>query len=609
MYIRKSLRTHKGKTYTNYLLVKSVSTEKGPRQKVICSLGDLSPRPEAEWLKLAHKLESSLVGQVPLDQQDAEVAALVKKVREREGRVAPSPQTGDLVEVHTDGVRTEEEREGGSIHVGHQFWKKLEMDRILAAVGMKERLAALTCGMVLNRLIQPCSEHAMTGWMGRTALGDVLEMDLRTLSHHALYRQMDRLWPNRASIEGALTERERTLFNLDTTLFLYDVTSTYFEGQALGNEKAARGYSRDGRPDAKQVVVGMAVNRDGFPLAHEVFKGNTPDTKTLDSMLTVLGERVGIAEGQTVVVDRGMGFEENLNQIRARKLHYVVACRQTERDRYWEAFDDAEGFDRVERMPSPTNPYQSKSGIRVKIQEAGEERVVLVMSEERVAKDRAIREKQEGRLLKDVAKLQKRVARGTLAQEIKIGEAIGRLKERYPRVARYYALGYDAGNNAVTCDLDIEKRKRAEDLDGSYLLKTDRQDVTAEEIWRIYMLLTRAEKAFRTMKSPLAERPIFHQVEHRVETHIFLCVLAYHLLVAIEKTLVDQDVHTSWATVRETLKTHQVSTIVLPASNGKVLKIRRDSTPEPEHRKLYDLLRVPHQIITPRKQWLNPSES
>jgi hypothetical protein len=146
MYIRKSLRTHKGKTYTNYLLVKSVSTEKGPRQKVICSLGDLSPRPEAEWLKLAHKLESSLVGQVPLDQQDTEVAALVKKVREREGRVAPSPQTGDLVEVHTDGVRTEEEREGGSIHVGHQFWKKLEMDRILAAVGMKERLAALTCG-------------------------------------------------------------------------------------------------------------------------------------------------------------------------------------------------------------------------------------------------------------------------------------------------------------------------------------------------------------------------------------------------------------------------------------------------------------------------------
>jgi transposase len=609
MYIRKSLRTHKGKTYTNYLLVKAVATDKGPRQKVICSLGDLSPRPEAEWLKLAHKLESSLVGQVPLAQQDAEVAALVKKVREREGRIAPSPQAGDLVEVHTDGVRTEEEREGGSIHVGHQFWKKLEMDRILAAVGMEERLAALTCGMVLNRLIHPCSEHAMTGWMGRTALGDVLGMDLRTVSHHALYRQMDRLWPNRAFIEGALTERERTLFTLDTTLFLYDVTSTYFEGQALGNGKAARGYSRDGRPDAQQVVVGMAVNRDGFPLAHEVFKGNTPDTKTLDSMLTVLGERVGIAEGQTVVVDRGMGFEENLNQIRARKLHYVVACRQGERDRYWEAFDEAEGFDRVERMPSPTNPYQKKSGVRVKIQDAGEERVVLVMSEERVAKDRAIREKQEGRWGKDVAKLQKRVAQGKLAQELKIGEAIGRLKERYPRVARYYALGYDAENKAVTCAVDSEKRKRAEDLDGSYLLKTDRQDLTAEEVWRIYSLLTRAEKAFRTMKSPLAERPIFHQLEHRVETHIFLCVLAYHLLVAIEKTLVDQDVHTSWATVRETLKTHQVATIVLPASNSKVLKIRRDSTPEPAHRNLYDLLRVPHQIITPRKQWLDPSES
>jgi len=612
MYIRKALRTHKGKTYTNYLLVKSVATAKGPRQKVICSLGDLSPRPEAEWLKLAHKLESSLVGQVPLIQQDAKVAALVKKVREREGRVHgamdPSQRASDLVEVHTDGVRLEEAREGGSIHVGHQFWKRLEMDRILKVAGMEERLVALTCGMVMNRLIQPCSEYAMTEWMGRTALGDVLGMDMGIVSHHALYRQMDRLWPNRAAMERALTERERTLFNLDTTLFLYDVTSTYFEGQALGNGKAARGYSRDGRPDAKQVVVGMAVNRDGFPLAHEVFKGNTPDTKTLDPMLTALGERVGIREGQTVVVDRGMGFEENLNQIRARKLHYVVACRQGERDRHWEAFEEEEGFERVERTVSPTNPYQKKSGIRVKIKEAGEERVVLVMSEERVAKDRAIREKQEGRLVEDVTKLQKRVAQGKLAQELKIGEAIGRLKERYPRVARYYALGYDAGKKAVTCELDIEKRKRAEDLDGSYLLKTDRTDLTAEEIWRIYMLLTRAEKAFRNMKSPLAERPIFHQLEHRVETHIFLCVLAYHLLVAIEKTLLDQDVHTSWATVREILNTHQVATIVLPASNGKVLNIRQSSTPEPAHRKLYDLLQVPHQIITPRKQWVSPSE-
>ena len=613
MYIRTSLRKHKGKTYTNYLLVKSVATEKGPRQKVICSLGDLSPRPEAEWLKLAHKVESSLMGQGALNQQDADVAAIVEKVRGREGRAQraaePSQRAGDLVEVHTDAVRTEEEREVGSIHVGHQFWKRLEMDRILEEVGMEERLIALTCGMVMNRLIQPCSEHAMTGWMGRTALGDVLGMDLRTLSHHALYRQMDRLWPNRETIESGLAEREASLFNLDRTILFYDVTSTYFEGEAARVLKAKRGYSRDKRPDAKQVLVGLGINGDGFPVAHETYEGNMLDTRTLDHMLDAMDRRIGLREGQTVVVDRGMAFEENIAQIKARGLHYVVAARQAERDQHLDAFLDGEDFEEVIRIPSPTNPFQKKSRLRVKQVEADGERHILCISEERVEKDRAIREKQEQRLLADVEKLAKRVRAGKLVLEIKIGEAIGRLKERYPRVARYYDFSYDPATKTVACAVLQEKRKAAEDLDGSYLLKTDRTDLTAEEAWRIYSMLTRAENAFRNLKSPLAERPIFHQIDRRVETHIFLCILAYHLLVAIEKTFLDQGIHTSWATVREILKTHQVSTIVLPAGNGRVLKIRRDSTPEPSHRKLYDLLRVPHQIMTPRKRWVAPSDS
>jgi transposase len=607
MYIRKSLRSSKGKTYTNYLLVKSVATKKGPRQRVICSMGDLSPRTEGEWLKLAHKVESSLVGQVPLAQQDAEVAAIVAKVRAREARAMQrtgSPAEGsDLVEVHTDGVRQEEAREGGSLHVGYQFWKRLEMDRILEEVGLAERERALACGMVMNRLIHPCSEHAMPGWMNRTALGDVLGLDLRALSHHALYRQMDGLWPNREKIELRLASREARLFNLDRTIVFYDVTSTYFEGEAKGIRKAKRGYSRDGRPDAKQVLVGMGINGDGFPVAHEIFEGNLLDTQTLTRMLEAMDHRIGLKAGQTVVVDRGMAFEENLEQIRARGLHYVVAARQAERDRYLDAFEDGEGLEEVIRVPSPTNPYQKKSRVRVKQVEAGGECHILCISEERVEKDRAIREKQEKRLLADVEKLTRRVREGTLVREIKIGEAIGRLKEWYPRVARYYDFSYDAATKTVTCAVLREKRAAAGNLDGSYLLKTDRKDLTAEEAWRIYMMLTRAENAFRTMKSPLAERPIFHQIDRRVETHIFLCVLAYHLLVAIEKTLLDQGVHTSWATVRESLKTHQVITIVLPASNGKILKIRRCTVPEPLHKKLYDLLDVPHRIISPRKWW------
>jgi len=170
-------------------------------------------------------------------------------------------------------------------------------------------------------------------------------------------------------------------------------------------------------------------------------------------------------------------------------------------------------------------------------------------------------------------------------------------------VARYYTIDYDPEKKGLTCHLNQAKRGQAEKLDGSYILKSDRGDLSAEEGWRFYMLLTRAENAFRSMKSPLLMRPIHHQREDRVETHIFLSVLAYHLLVAIEKTLLDQGVHTSWDTVRETLRTHQVCTVVLPADGGSVLRIRRASTPEPQHVELYERLGVPAKIMAPRKTW------
>jgi len=170
-----------------------------------------------------------------------------------------------------------------------------------------------------------------------------------------------------------------------------------------------------------------------------------------------------------------------------------------------------------------------------------------------------------------------------------------------PRVARYYAIGYEAATASVTWAENTEKKEVAKRLDGGYLLKTDRQDLTDEEIWRTYVLLTRVEAAFRAMKSPLCERPIFHRLEHRVQTHIFLCVLAYHLLVLIEKMFLDAGIHTSWATLRKELTTHQVVTVVLPTSNGDVLKIRKGSTPEPRHKAIYATLHIPSQVMKPVK--------
>lgn len=618
MYIRKASRTYKGKTYFNYLLVESHLTPKGPRQKIICSLGDLSPRPKEQWLELARKLENALTGQQDLfasASPDPELETLVAKLKAGPRRrraqqdqqaLAASVEPGEeKIAVLTGAVRSEQSREAGPVHVGYQFWQRLGIEAILQEAGLRERARQLSCAMTLNRLIHPASELATPEWIRTTALPDILGVDFQDLAEDALYRNLDKLHPRRNEIEAALAERERNLFDLDQTVFLYDVTSTYFEGCALANPKAQRGYSRDHRGDCKQVLVGLAVNRDGFPLAHEVMAGNRHDSTTLDEMLAALDRRVGLREGQTVVVDRGMSGEENLEKIRARGLHYLVAAPYSERHEWLEEFQDAAEFEEVWRGPSPRNPFQKKSTIQVKLRKAGGETHVLCVSSERKEKDRAIRQAHEKRLVADLAKLEKRVAKGqgkgTKPEEVQ--QSIGRLRERYSRVARYYRMEYDAQAKTFHYSLDEAKRAQAEKLDGSYLLKTDREDLSADETWRIYILLTRAEAAFRTLKSPLGERPVFHHKEGRVEAHIFLCVLAYHLLISIEKTLLNQGVHTSWATVREMLKTHQVNTIVLPTDGGPVLRIRKGTTPEPAHRDLYAKLGIDPQVIQPRKSW------
>lgn len=404
MYIRKNTRKYKDRTYTNHLLVESVHTPEGPRQRTVCSLGDLKPRSRANWLKLVHQVEEALVGQGELFEAGAETKAIASEIRARkaEGRPAKDARDSNVIRVLAEGVETERHREAGPEHVGLVFWERLGLGEVLA-----------------------------------------------------------------------------------------------------------------------------------------------------DS-------------------------------------------------------DEIGGFEEVLRVPSPTNPFQKKSTIHVKRASCGDETYVFCISAERSEKDRAIRESHERRLLADLAKLQVRIDHGRLVKSVKIGEAMGRIKERYPRVARYYAIAYDEKTRQFTYPVDAAKRAQAQELDGSYLLRTDRTDLAAEDFWRIYMLLTRAENAFRDLKSPLVLRPIHHQVQTRADTHIFLSILAYHILVAIEKTLLDQDIHVSWETLRDLLRTHQVCTVVLPTDNGTVLRIRKASTPEPIQRQIYDLLRITTPIVQPRKTWTEP---
>jgi len=402
VFIKRTTRRVGDKTYVNHLLVESVTTPQGPRHRTICSLGTLAPAPEEEWRGLARKLAAALGGQTTLV-PDPTVDALAARARPARGRAPAGPAGAAMVAIHPDQVRIEEVREAGPVHVGHQMWQALTLGTILAAAGLSARARVLTELMTLNRLVSPAAEHAMPDWIRRTALSDILATDFRTLSDEALYRNLDRLHPQRATIEQALAARERTLFNLDDTIYLYDLTSTYFEGQCPQNPQAKRGYSRDHRPDCKQVVVGLILDREGFPKAHEVFDGNRQDRTTVDEMLTALEQRTGRRGGATVVIDRGMAFTENLAQIRARDHHYLVAGRPPERHEHQDAFADDTGWTEIVRTPSPRNPGQHKTRVVIKRAVSGDEVHILCRSDGRREKDQAIRDKHEQRFLRAIS--------------------------------------------------------------------------------------------------------------------------------------------------------------------------------------------------------------
>jgi transposase len=617
MHIKRTRKTANGKTYENYMLVRSVSTPKGPRQEVVCQLGSLPPGPKEEWPTIAHQMEAELNGQTLMEfivkpgvgrlmMRSQEKGLLEPEFSKLESckRMTAISEEGDddWITINANAVKVGDACEAGTVHVAHQTWKSLGMDGILAAAGLPSGAIALTEIAAINCLVEPGSDHAIRDWVDRTALPDILGDEMVPVNDTALYRNLDKLHPERQTIEKALAERERDLFNMDSTVCLYDLTSTYFEGVCSQNEKAKRGYSRDKRPDAKQVVVGLALNKFGFPSAHEIWEGNRIDGTTIEEMLVALDKRSSIQDGTTIVVDRGMASKENLATIKNykdRNLHYIVASRQSERDKWLSEFEATDGWEEIAREVSPTNPYQKKASVRIKKIETDNEMYVLCISDGRKNKDKAIRETHEKRLLADLDKLSKRIKAGNLVKEDLINQYIGRIKERYPRVHRYYMISFDPHSGELAWHENKELKEKAEELDGGYLLKTDRKDLTHHDIWHVYMLLNRVENAFRDIKGPLSLRPIFHQLSRRVETHIFIAILAYHLLCTIEKLLVDAGDHRSWETVRKELSTHQLMTISMKIKTGHRLLIRQDTVPEPRHKQIYQALKIPAKIIRP----------
>lgn len=605
MYIREAIKKVGSKRYRYFQLVKGVVTPEGPRQTHLLSLGDLT-LDSKKWPVLCRQIEAGMRGEETMlvGEEDDEVRrvaeGIVGRLRRKQGR---PPRVGtETARIEVEKVEVEQAREVGPVYVGWEMWKRLGMERIMKSVGMGERMRRLCAIEVIGRLVEAGSERWTAEWFKRVGMEDVWGEEMGGVSEDALYRASDALLSQKEGVERELAKEEETMFGEENHLVLYDLTSVYFEGSGKGNEKAKRGHNREGRSDCVQVVVGLVLDGKGRVKSHEVFEGNRTDVKSLEEMVGVLEKRTGGKKG-TVVMDRGICSEANLKFLRDSGYTYVVATRRSEEDRWLKEEVYREICERA--LSGEDKP------VRVAGWKVGGEQYLFCHSEGRKKKEEAIRTRFEKRMEEALKKLGDLIAARKIVDEVKIHERIGRIRQRNSRVARWYDVRLEKEGNArrLVWSHRAEESQEHARWNGSYLIRTNRLDWADDELWKIYMLLTCVEAAFRNFKTNLGVRPVFHKKQTRTDAHIFISVLAYHLLHAIETTLRAEKDSRSWPTIRACLSTHQAVTITMPRVDGSRVVIRKQTKPETEHLDIYRKLKLPPRAFPQRRLIVEPAKS
>ena len=589
MFLRRYTRTKSGKQHVYFALVESVRTEAGPRQRIVAHLGELNSAQERRWQRtLTCYNRHGDVQELRLFPDDDTAA----------------PDDPNVVRVRLDTVGWSNGRRFGDVWLARWLWQLLELDRIVARhVPQGQETVApadVVAIEVINRLCQPCSEFALAEhWYAATGLEDLTGVPDSAVTKDRLYRTLDQLLKAKDPIEKDLKDRLGALFQLDYDLLLYDLTSTYFEGLAEENELARRGYSRDHRSDCVQVILALVVTREGFPLAHETWPGNTQDVKTVERIVTAIETRFGTSN-RVWVMDRGMISEDALEFLNAPGRRYLLNTRRPALT----PFQDELGRPGWQRLPD--NP-----DVEVKLLERDQVHYLLARSKPRRAKERAIRRQQRRGLAKALKKLHARVAKGRLKQRDKILEAVGRLKERFPKARVFVAITVSDRPVSLNCTWNVAKFKDALARDGAYLLRSNQAGWSAQEFWETYIQLTVVERAFRVLKSHLLLRPIWHHYSGRTQAHIFICILAYALWKTLDhlahqaglENLIHKPDHgrgnavpkprpmTPEVILRE-LSQIQIGDILLETTAGQTLALRRVARPNAEQQRILQALHL-----------------
>jgi transposase len=565
MYLRRHRRTAGGETYEYWTLVESVRTSRGPRQQTVTQLGKLPGLNEEVRVGWEH------IGEI-----------LDGRLHQRDFLRA-EPEPPEWARVDVSRVRVERLRSFGDVYLGLALWRRLKLDHYFDEAmepGREEvpwsRIACLLC---LARFCAPSSELQIAEfWYGKTALDDLLGVPALAVNDDRLYRGLDALLPHKDKLFRHFQRVYGELFGTTFDLLLYDITSTYFEGQGAANSQARHGYSRDGRPDCVQVCIALVVTPDGLPLAYEVFDGNRTDVTTVEDIVEAMRDKYG-HERRTWVMDRGMVSEDNLEMLRQAGASYLVGTPKSMLKRF-------------ERELIEEDWTHLEPGVDVKLCAAPDgtsETYVLCRSPQRGQKERAMRERQVQRLEQELARLQARceAAKNPLRDPFKAERKIGALLARYSRAAHLYEVHVEQRDEAkgkkrlALCVIrHDERRDWAELADGCYLLRTNLQGHTAQDLWRTYIGLTQIEDSFRITKHDLGLRPVYHQKQDRTQAHILVCFLALVLWRTLQQWMSAAGLGQAPRKLLEEMAEVRCLDVVLPTTAGSDLRLRVVSRPE-----------------------------
>jgi len=601
MYIRevKTGKQLNNVSYVSHRLVESIQTDKGPRQRTIMHLGTLS-LPKSDWKILAAILEQRILGQQQLFEGiDADITGIADQLlrsfeyqKLHTDKTVVTPPVEDVVTADLNTVTISDNRSLGAELVAHGTWSRLGIDQILSECGFNVKQQALAQAVVVGRLINPGSELSTINWLKKqSSLIEFFEEDISKTGKDAFYEIADKLLVKREQIEQKLFANTRRLFPNDSTLFLFDLTNTYFEGQSSNNDLAKFGRSKEKRSDCRLVTLALMVDNTGMPVFSQIYGGNQSEPATLADVLgKIQAESTLYPELRpTIVMDRGIATRENIALVLAKEFNYVVIERSQAAKNY---------VDEITNFPEKFETIETAGGKKVFLQrlpvDVGAR--VLCISEERRLKERAIDKLRETRLIDDLKRLSESVVKGNVALLEKVARRVGRLQEKYSSVAQYYdiAIKPDEDNNKAKSIswIKLPAGETKNQITGAYVIETNLQDLPNDKIWRTYHTLTEVESAFRSLKTDLGMRPVHHQLARRTEGHLFISVLAYYLLASIEKQLLQAGDTRRWSTIKSVLSTHQRQTVSLTDVEKQRHSIRLSSVAESSHKEIYDKLKI-----------------